>query len=665
MGCQYAERKHRADPLIQKKDSPATPSLDALKAGTAQPTQEQLGRPVDLPGAIRAKMEASFGADLSAVKLYESQTAADAGVNAVAQGNRIVFAPGALDFTSASGQTLLGHELSHVVSQARGQVAGSGFLNDHTLESRADREGAMAAAGLPVYTGPVTSALSSASAVTAAGPMQAEKGKSDKKRNKQLAKGIQAQDAAGQVQSLGKLAYGASLGQDVLKPGEGDVMTSLMKNGITRGNGFMQAYVQQEIEAAQALLASHRQFAAHPEAEASQNAAFLAKHSPSGNAFGELQSLASSANLHDAVRDPADSFQSRYSAYIQTNVDANTQRMLQEAHALYAMQEAASSPTLGADTRESVRRSNRSAAKQAIQNWQRPDPARTAPTPRSPSRPLPASLTGEYQTLQQSQDRQARAQAYNTISGHMAAHTTPNQQQVSTGYVHDSRPINELLYQSPRATKDPQEIQALQTKIEQLSAAIESNPLADDLTTYRGISDTYLSLMLRDVGLKQAVRKDGTVNHQWMNRNPKKVQKALVGSVFTDPGFTSTSIDRTVSENWARKVARTEAMDRIRKAYEDNPMAPEAAEASEKVVTQAQQGALPGVHLLQVSMPKGASASLIDQSAMAGRVDSCQKEVLANHGSSYRITGVQRGSGPDSYFITMEMLAEAQRRKGH
>ena len=54
MGCQYAERKHRADPLIQKKDSPATPSLDALKAGTAQPTQEQLGRPVDLPGAIRA-----------------------------------------------------------------------------------------------------------------------------------------------------------------------------------------------------------------------------------------------------------------------------------------------------------------------------------------------------------------------------------------------------------------------------------------------------------------------------------------------------------------------------------------------------------------------------------------------------------------------------------
>ena len=117
-------------------------------------------------------MEASFGADLSAVKLYESQAVADAGAEAVAQGSRIAFAPGRLDFASASGQALLGHELSHVVSQARGEVSGSGFLRDAALETRADREGAMAAAGEQVYIGPVTAALSSASAAPAAGPMQ-------------------------------------------------------------------------------------------------------------------------------------------------------------------------------------------------------------------------------------------------------------------------------------------------------------------------------------------------------------------------------------------------------------------------------------------------------------------------------------------------------------
>ena len=120
-------------------------------------------------------MEAAFGADLSAVKLYESQAVADAGANAVAQGGPHRLCPGKLDFASASGQALLGHELSHVVSQARGEVSGSGFLRDAALETRADREGAMAAAGEQVYIGPVTAALSSASAAPAAGPMQARK----------------------------------------------------------------------------------------------------------------------------------------------------------------------------------------------------------------------------------------------------------------------------------------------------------------------------------------------------------------------------------------------------------------------------------------------------------------------------------------------------------
>ena len=40
---------------------------------------------------------------------------------AVAQGSNIAFAPGKLDFTSAHGQALLGHEISHAASQARGE----------------------------------------------------------------------------------------------------------------------------------------------------------------------------------------------------------------------------------------------------------------------------------------------------------------------------------------------------------------------------------------------------------------------------------------------------------------------------------------------------------------------------------------------------------------
>ena len=172
MSFTYANRK-KTNEAQNKEAAPLSPSLDALRAGTAAPTGEQLGHRVDLPDAMREKMENAFGADLSAVKLYESQAVDDAGANAITQGSNIAFAPGMLDFTSYGGQALLGHEISHVVSQARGEVTGSGFLNDHTLEARADREGAMAAAGQTVAA-PYAS-MSPVSAASASGPMQAGK----------------------------------------------------------------------------------------------------------------------------------------------------------------------------------------------------------------------------------------------------------------------------------------------------------------------------------------------------------------------------------------------------------------------------------------------------------------------------------------------------------
>ena len=131
---------------------------------------------IDLPEAIRTRMENAFGADFSQVRLYESPAVGDAGAQAVARGNEIAFAPGKADFSGRAGQELLGHELSHVVSQLRGEAAGGGFLYDHTLEARADREGAMAAAGEQVYSGPVTATMSAAApSLGMAAPMQASR----------------------------------------------------------------------------------------------------------------------------------------------------------------------------------------------------------------------------------------------------------------------------------------------------------------------------------------------------------------------------------------------------------------------------------------------------------------------------------------------------------
>ena len=116
----YAPQKQQETASPEKKPLKSQgPSMAALRSGTAMPTPGQKGRQVSLPDAMRAKMENAFGADLSAVKLYESQAVADAGAHAVTQGSEIAFAPGMMDFSSRGGQALLGHEISHVVSQAK------------------------------------------------------------------------------------------------------------------------------------------------------------------------------------------------------------------------------------------------------------------------------------------------------------------------------------------------------------------------------------------------------------------------------------------------------------------------------------------------------------------------------------------------------------------
>ncbi|MBE6070107.1 MAG: DUF4157 domain-containing protein, partial [Clostridium lundense] len=180
-------------------------------------------------------MENAFGADLSAVKLYESKAVADAGAKAISQGSRIAFAPGMLDFTSFGGQSLLGHEISHVVSQARGEVTGGGFLNDHALEARADREGAMAARGEQVAM--PTAALSPVTAEAAAGPMQA------KDKDKQQAQAAQQtqQTPPAQQQTTPPVQQQQGGGDD-----ESDPIGTILEKTVSGAESFNGKYEELE-----------------------------------------------------------------------------------------------------------------------------------------------------------------------------------------------------------------------------------------------------------------------------------------------------------------------------------------------------------------------------------------------------------------------------------
>lgn len=85
------------------------------------------GQPLD--AKTRSLMEPRFGYDLSGVRVHNDATAAKAAravsAKAYTSGNHIAFGDERYSPESRSGQSLLAHELTHVVQQASGPVSGT------------------------------------------------------------------------------------------------------------------------------------------------------------------------------------------------------------------------------------------------------------------------------------------------------------------------------------------------------------------------------------------------------------------------------------------------------------------------------------------------------------------------------------------------------------
>jgi len=167
--------------LVEQIAGPAGASPQIASPGGA-------GRP--LPSATQARMDRSFGADFSTVRVHEGGAAAGLGAAAFTQGEDIHFAPGRFAPGTPAGDELIGHELAHVVQQRAGRVAmpqarGAAINADEALEREADQQGARAARGEIVGTH-----ASAPRAAASAGPVQrkslldpfTEKGYEDKKQ---------------------------------------------------------------------------------------------------------------------------------------------------------------------------------------------------------------------------------------------------------------------------------------------------------------------------------------------------------------------------------------------------------------------------------------------------------------------------------------------------
>src|SRR5512138_24114 len=79
------------------------------------------GKPLD--AATRASMEPRFGHDFSKVRIHADAQAAESNeaIHALAYtvGNHIVFGAGQHEPATQTGQTLIAHELAHVIQQSQ------------------------------------------------------------------------------------------------------------------------------------------------------------------------------------------------------------------------------------------------------------------------------------------------------------------------------------------------------------------------------------------------------------------------------------------------------------------------------------------------------------------------------------------------------------------
>jgi hypothetical protein len=125
-------------------------------------------------------MERSFGQDFSNVRIHtNAPRTKELAAKAYTQGSEIYFAPNRFKPHTLEGQKLLGHELTHVIQQRRGNVRptqdnyhGFGVNHDSGLERQADSWGTKVARGELVNAQPQTQSINA----SASAPIQMENG---------------------------------------------------------------------------------------------------------------------------------------------------------------------------------------------------------------------------------------------------------------------------------------------------------------------------------------------------------------------------------------------------------------------------------------------------------------------------------------------------------
>lgn len=178
------ERRNTLGPHICVQREAVGPAVTPSAPSLVREVVNSPGQP--LAAATRSFMEPRFGYDLSQVRVHTDDRAAESAravnANAYTAGHHIVFDSGQFSPRTTAGQQLMAHELTHVVQQASGPVAGTPSGDGLNMSHRADsfeRQARSVAAGDPFSRhGPlpgITRILSPEAASTDSGDLHVQR----------------------------------------------------------------------------------------------------------------------------------------------------------------------------------------------------------------------------------------------------------------------------------------------------------------------------------------------------------------------------------------------------------------------------------------------------------------------------------------------------------
>ena len=331
-----------------------------------------------MPGPVQAKMEKSLGADFSQVRLYESPLVDQAGAQAAASGSHVAFAPGKLDFNSPAGLELLGHELSHVASQARGEVSGRGLVQDAGLEHRADLDGAKAMHAFdPVSGGDLTPMSAGPAPACPAGPIQAKKKKQTP--GDRLLEGLSDLNLQQQVKALHEISIVSSNLPD-FDQSEQDAYYDVL--GTLSPDPYADEMLRQYVTSAHALVNYRDNYTGSGGDTDADEKTFMAKYSPAARNFQGYSTLAANIARGTSNMGFFDAYTQRLGALKEQDPDAHA--VIEAAQSIVLDTEQKNSwvqsPTGGAalgpdgiSRAQAIREASADQTEAFSRNWKRPE----------------------------------------------------------------------------------------------------------------------------------------------------------------------------------------------------------------------------------------------------------------------------------------------------